>query len=100
PEAAVIALEQLDQAGQTALLMARDGVVLGAIGARDRVRPEAAGVLTELRNLGIAHIALLTGDRPAVARAVAGELQITEVHAELLPVQKAEFLEQWQALAE
>jgi Cu+-exporting ATPase len=95
PAAATTALEQLDAAGQTALLVARDGVVLGAIGARDKVRSEAAGVIEELRQLGIRDIALLTGDRAAVARAVAAALHIDEVHAELLPVQKADFLERW-----
>ena len=68
PPEALALLEQLDAAGQTALLVARDGVVLGVIGARDRVRPEAAGVLAELRELGIADIALLTGDRAAAAQ--------------------------------
>jgi Cu+-exporting ATPase len=88
-------LEQLDATGQTALLVARDRVVLGVIGARDRPRPEAAGVLAELRALGITDIALLTGDRQAAARTVASTLDITEVHAELLPEQKARFIEQW-----
>jgi Cu+-exporting ATPase len=95
PEAATV-LERLDAAGQTALLVVRDGVLLGLIGARDRVRPEAADVLTQLRSLGIDPIALLTGDRMAVAQALAGQLAITEVHAELLPEQKAEWIEQWQ----
>jgi Cu+-exporting ATPase len=85
-------LERLDAAGQTALLVARDGKLLGLIGARDRVRPEAAGVLSELRALGITDISLLTGDRAAVARAVAAEVGITDVHAELLPQQKAELI--------
>jgi cation transport ATPase/regulator of protease activity HflC (stomatin/prohibitin superfamily) len=85
-------LERLDDSGQTALLVARDGQLLGAIGARDRVRPEAADVLAELRNLGIADIVLLTGDRRAVALAVAERLKISEVHAELLPEQKAELI--------
>ena len=50
-------------------------------------------MLAELRRLGHrADIALLTGDRAAAANAVAAELRITEVHAELLPEQKAE---QW-----
>src|SRR5262249_51425231 len=88
-------LEKLDAAGQTALLVARDGVVLGAIGARDRPRPEAAAVINELRALGINDIALLTGDRQAAAQPVASALGITEVHAELLPEQKAEFIERW-----
>ena len=88
PEAAAL-LEQLDASGQTALLVARDGGLLGVIGARDRVRPEAADVLAELRGLGM-DIVLLTGDRPAAARAVAERLHIANVHAELLPEQKAE----------
>jgi Cu+-exporting ATPase len=87
-------LERLDTTGQTTLLVARDGLLLGVIGARDRVRPEAAGVIAELRTMGIAKIALLTGDRGAVARAVAAEVGITDVHAELLPEQKAAFVGQ------
>ena len=85
-------LDRLDAAGQTSLLVAKDCVMLGAIGARDRVRPEAASVLAELRAIGIEPIALLTGDRLAVARAVAEQLPVTEVHAELLPAAKAEWV--------
>jgi Cu+-exporting ATPase len=92
PAEAVAALERLDAAGQTSLLVVRGGAVLGAIGARDAVRPEAAQVLADLRALGISPVALLTGDRAAVARAVAEQLPVTEVHAELLPAQKAEWV--------
>jgi Cu+-exporting ATPase len=92
-------LQQLDASGETALLVARNGAVLGIIGARDRVRPEAAGVIAELRNLGMRNIALLTGDRAAVAQALAAAVSISEVHAELLPEQKAEFIERWQRAA-
>jgi Cu+-exporting ATPase len=88
-------LETLDASGQTALLVARDGLVLGAIGVRDRIRPEAASVLNELRSLGISDIALLTGDRAAAAGAVAAALEISEVRAEFLPEQKAAFLQEW-----
>jgi Cu+-exporting ATPase len=91
PEAVAV-LDRLDAAGQTSLLVARDGVILGVVGARDRVRPEAAQVLADLRAIGIAPVALLTGDRAAVARAVAEQLPVTEVHAELLPAQKAEWV--------
>jgi Cu+-exporting ATPase len=87
-------LERLDSTGQTALLVARDGVVLGAIGARDRVRPEAAAVLGELRGLGL-DLALLTGDRPAAALPVAERLGLAEVHAGLLPEHKAQFIQDW-----
>jgi Cu+-exporting ATPase len=92
PADALAALDRLDAAGQTSLVVARDGVVLGALGARDTLRPEAAQVLADLRALGVAPVALLTGDRAAVARAVAEQLPVTEVHAELLPAQKAEWV--------
>src|SRR5262249_36928262 len=83
PEASEV-LERFDTGGQTALLVARGGRVLGAIGARDRVRPEAKVVVEELRQLGIADIALLTGDRRAAAETIAAAVGIAEVHAELL----------------
>jgi Cu+-exporting ATPase len=92
PPEVLAALDRLDESGQSSLLVAKDGVVLGVIGARDRVRPEAAQVLTGLRAIGITPITLLTGDRAAVARAVAEQLPVTEVHAELLPAQKAAHL--------
>ncbi|MBX9582533.1 MAG: heavy metal translocating P-type ATPase, partial [Gemmataceae bacterium] len=92
PPDAPAALDRLDAAGQTSLLVARDGLVVGAIGARDRVRPEAAEVVAELKADGIVSVALLTGDRAAVARAVAEQVPVTEVHAELLPGQKADWV--------
>jgi Cu+-exporting ATPase len=88
-------LEKLDATGQTALIVVREGLVVGVLGARDRLRPEAAGVIADLRQLGITDIALLTGDRAAVARAVAADVGINQVHAELLPEQKANFLSAW-----
>jgi Cu+-exporting ATPase len=92
PDEAAALLEQLDAGGQTSLLVARDGRLLGAVGARDRLRPEAADVLTQLRNLGIGQIALLTGDRAAAAKEIAQRLNVDDVRAELLPAQKAEFV--------
>jgi Cu+-exporting ATPase len=89
-------LAHLNASGQTGLLVARDGIVLGAIGARDRLRPEGAGIVAALRDLGIQHLALLTGDRAAVAQNVAETVGISEFQADLLPEQKAAWVEQWQ----
>jgi len=97
PPEALALLERLDADGQTALLVALGGRVLGAVGARDKVRVEAAAVLGELRGLGVEDQAMLTGDRAAPARRVAEALGVLEVHAELLPQQKAEFIAAWQA---
>jgi P-type Cu+ transporter len=85
-------LDRLDAAGQTVLLVARDGVVLGAIGAKDRIRQEAPEVLRELAALGIRDIVLLTGDRRAAATSVAAALGINQVHAELLPQEKCDLI--------
>jgi Cu+-exporting ATPase len=92
PASADAALARLDESGQTAVLVARNGQVIGAIGARDRTRPDAADVLAELRQSGVQQVVMLTGDRPAAARSVAEALRISEVHAELLPAEKAERL--------
>ncbi|MBM4067795.1 MAG: cation-translocating P-type ATPase family protein [Planctomycetes bacterium] len=89
---ALALLEDFDTRGETALLVAHAGQILGAIGARDRVRQDAGPVLGQLRALGIDELVLLTGDRGAVARAFAVDLPFTQVHAELLPDQKADFI--------
>ncbi len=82
-------LSQLDAAGQTAVLVAKDGALLGAIGVRDRLRPEAAGVLAELQAAGVSRLSLLTGDRASVANSLAAGLPFHEVKAEQLPTDKA-----------
>ena len=92
PPPADVALTRLDDSGQTAMIVARGNEVIGIIGARDRIRPDAADVLAELRLSGIQRIVMLTGDRPAAARAVAEALSITETHPELLPAEKADRL--------
>ena len=83
------ALKHFDETGQTPLLIARNGKYLGAIGARDRLRPEALGVLADLAALGLQPLILLSGDRAAVARTVGDTLGLSGVHGELLPAQKA-----------
>ena len=76
--------------------MASDGTIRGLIGAGDTLRPEAAGVLRELKDLGIGRMALLTGDRAAAAEHLAGQLgQFDEVAAEQLPEDKAAWISSW-----
>jgi Cu+-exporting ATPase len=95
PSGAADVLQKLDDTGQTALLVAQEGTMLGVIGTRDRIRPEAPGVIADLKELGIQDIALLTGDRAAPAKAIADMVGIGEVHPELLPDQKADFISGW-----
>ena len=82
----------LSQLGQSILYVARDGIILGSIGARDTVRPEAAGIIAELSDMGLSPIALLTGDRATVAQEMSQRLAFTETQAELLPQDKADWI--------
>lgn len=68
----------------TQVLVARNGALLGAIAIADRVRPEAAQAIKTLHLLGIETI-LLTGDTAPVAAAIARQLSVSEVCADLLP---------------
>lgn len=72
----------------TVLYVAADGTYLGAIVIADTVKPDAAHAIADLRAAGVKKTVMLTGDRTPVARAVAAELGIDEVHAELLPQDK------------
>jgi P-type Cu+ transporter len=87
-------LSRLDARGETALLVAVDGVLAGAIGVHDPVRPEAHDVVHELRHQKIREIAVLTGDREPAARAVAKRIHADTVAAELLPAEKSRWIEE------
>ena len=82
------ALERADGFGATAVLIAQDDRLAGAILLRDRVREGAAQAIHSLEHLGIAPLAMLTGDRRRAAEAIARETGIAHVEAELLPEQK------------
>ena len=87
-------LTTLDETGQTPILVAVQDTVIGLIGARDTVRPEAREVLQTLRNEGRLTLALLTGDRLAPARQVLSTVGAFEtMAAELLPADKARWIE-------
>ena len=76
-----------DSRGSSAVLIARGGRYLGAIRVADSVRPEAKAAVGGLKAIGIRTI-LLTGDARNVAEAVAAELGVDELAAELLPEAK------------
>jgi P-type E1-E2 ATPase len=72
--------------------VAKGGQFLGWILLADQIRPEAAMAITELKELGLGHQLLITGDRAAEAHRVARETAITEVRAEALPQEKMDFI--------
>ncbi|GAA3573868.1 cation-translocating P-type ATPase [Amycolatopsis ultiminotia] len=89
-------VERMQQAGATAVLVERDSEVIGAIAVRDELRPEAAEVVAGLRRDGY-HVAMLTGDNTRTATALAAEVGIDAVHAELRPEDKARLVEHLRA---
>lgn len=86
-------VRRMQSAGATAVLVEEDGQVIGAVAVRDELRPEAAEVVDRLRRDGY-HVAMLTGDNLTTATALAKEVGIDDVHAELRPEDKARLIEQ------
>jgi Cu+-exporting ATPase len=85
-------LEEADRLGATAVLVAADQRLCGAILLRDRIREGAREAVEGLRALGIVQQSMLTGDRRRAAEAVAHEVGIAVVDAELLPEQKLDYV--------
>jgi Cu2+-exporting ATPase len=73
--------------GATVLYVVREDKVLGALSLEDAVRPESRQAVSELHRLG-KRVVMLTGDARQVAEAVAAELGVDEVFAEVLPEDK------------
>lgn len=82
-----IEFERADGARGTVVYVAENGVYLGAVEIADAVKDDSAAAIAELKALGIKTV-MLTGDRGAAAKAVAAEVGVDEVHAELLPADK------------
>ena len=86
-----------DIGGMSIVYVARGTKVLGWIGLRDAIRPQAKAAIEELHRLGIRRCCMVTGDNEGVARTVARRLGISEVRAECLPAGKVEYVESLKA---
>jgi len=81
-------IERMRNDGKTVLPVALNGELIGLLAVSDPVRPTAAEMIRQLKQSGLKHIVMLTGDHPTTAAAVAAAVGITEVQAGLLPDQK------------
>jgi Cu2+-exporting ATPase len=81
--------ERLAGEGKTAMYVALDGKAAGLVAAADQVRPTARQAISSLKALGL-EVALISGDNQRTADAVAQELAIDRVFAEVLPQDKAD----------
>jgi Zn2+/Cd2+-exporting ATPase len=89
-------VDDLASNGNTIVWVTIDDELAGAIALADTVRPEALELVQKLDRLGIAQI-MLTGDGAGSAKAIARQLGIDRVHAELLPEDKVNLIRQLQA---
>jgi Cu+-exporting ATPase len=90
------ALRSAQAAGRTAIAAAWDGEARALLSVSDTVKPTSAEAIRRLRELGLRPV-LLTGDNATTARAVAAEVGIEEVIADVLPAEKAVVVRRLQA---
>jgi P-type Cu+ transporter len=93
-----VRIDALEAAGRTVIAVAREGRALGGVALGDTLRPDAVSAVAALRNAGLKAI-LVTGDNERAARRVAGDLGIDEVHAGVLPQDKAAIVRRLQVNA-
>jgi Cd2+/Zn2+-exporting ATPase len=81
-------VERLEAEGRSTMAVSVDGRFLGVLGLADTLRPNAASTMQRLRELGVQHLVMLTGDNRDVAQRIATAVGMTDVRAELLPEDK------------
>ena len=86
------AMHRLESQGKTAMLVGRGNRLLGVIAVADTLKPEAPDAVTELLREGV-EVVMLTGDNERTAKAIAVELGIKRVIAEVMPADKARVIE-------
>ncbi|MEV4829627.1 heavy metal translocating P-type ATPase [Micromonospora sp. CA-248260] len=96
PEEVVRAVAEAEAAGRTAVVAGWSGRARGVLAVADVVRPTSREAVAGLRALGLTPV-LLTGDNATVAKAVAAEVGIDQVTAEVLPADKVDVIRRLQA---
>ncbi len=86
-------LESLERDGRTVVAFGTGRELIGFLALADAVRPTSASTLQGLREAGVEHLVLLTGDNSGTAQAVGRQVGLTEIQAELLPEDKVKAVE-------
>ena len=84
-------MQRLEVEGKTAMLVARDGALVGVIAVADTLKPEAQEAVAALQRENV-EVVMLTGDNQRTARAIAAQIGIENVIAEVLPESKAQVI--------
>lgn len=96
PDDARLALDEAHCEGYTMVMVAVDDRLGGAIELQAAVRPEVKEIVVGLRARGIKHLAIISGDHDAPTRKLAKELGMDRYFAQVLPADKAEYVEKLQ----
>ncbi|NJK64060.1 MAG: heavy metal translocating P-type ATPase [Synechococcaceae cyanobacterium SM2_3_1] len=88
--------EHMESNGQTVVWVTQGEQILGVIGVMDSLRPEADQVIARLRQLGVEHIILLTGDQERTAKAIGAAVGVDQIYARLLPEDKVKWIQRLQ----
>ena len=88
-------IEALQAGGKTVMVLAVDGRPAGLVAVADTVKAESAEAIAALHRMGL-RVAMLTGDNLQTARAIAGQVGIDDVHAEVRPDEKSSHVRQIQ----
>jgi Cd2+/Zn2+-exporting ATPase len=86
-------LPRLQDQGKTAVLVGTEDELEGVVAIADTVRPEAEWVVSRLHDLGVDRVVMVTGDNERTGRVIADRVGIDEVHADVLPEQKVEVID-------
>jgi cation-transporting P-type ATPase C len=97
PARAAALYAQHAAAGESVMYVAHQDQLIGLLGVRDQIRPEVVSALAELRNAGVSHLVMFTGDGEEAARTVAQAVGLSEWRAQLLPEQKYELIRKLRA---
>ena len=81
-------IDRLADLGRTPMAVTLDGEVIGVVAVADQLRTDAREMIARLHAAGVAKVVMLTGDNRRVAEAVAAEVGVDEVRAQLLPEDK------------
>jgi P-type E1-E2 ATPase len=94
---AIKALDEAHQEGHTMVMVGVDDHLGGAIELRAAMRPEVRSIIKGLRDRGISHIAIISGDHDAPTKKLAESLDMDRYFAQVLPADKADYVAKLQA---
>lgn len=87
-------IHQLQNAGKTVIVVGTPDKIIGILGIRDEIRESSASTVKDLKEMGIRHLYMLTGDNDRTAEAIGHEVDIDQVKSGLLPEDKLRYIKE------